>query len=195
MTDAEQNEDERALREMLAIAYAGAALYTDDGEAQDNRCHPCIDFLRDPVAEIRRKMLQRGTDAVEDFSLDAVSVVPDPPPGCDVAVVGHKGKTIASFGPVIPFQPVPSDAEAASIAASSGLVYMASDCDSQTGQVVRRFTAPCEGMFKIGDLTVCLRAGDVIELDSTRPLTCPACGATDDAHHHDVCPANPRFRE
>ena len=48
------------LREMLAHLYAGSALYCDDGELQDNRASPFIDFKRDSVADIRSAMVERG---------------------------------------------------------------------------------------------------------------------------------------
>ena len=53
--------DEKLLRKLLAIRVAGAALYGDDGELQDNSVHPCIDFKRDSAEEIERKLLERGT--------------------------------------------------------------------------------------------------------------------------------------
>jgi len=56
---AEQERDIKWLRQALAIAYSGASLYTDDGELQDGREGPSIDFKRDPVAEIERKMGER----------------------------------------------------------------------------------------------------------------------------------------
>jgi hypothetical protein len=52
--------ENRELRIMLAIAHAGLSLYTDDGELQDNRVAPFIDFKRDPVAEIERKLRERA---------------------------------------------------------------------------------------------------------------------------------------
>lgn len=52
--------DDARLRVMLACSYAGAALYHDDGELQDNREHPLIDFKRDSVDEIEEKMCQRA---------------------------------------------------------------------------------------------------------------------------------------
>lgn len=55
--------DAERLREMLAVAYAGALLYRDDGELQDNRAVPFIDFRRDPVDDIRGKMTCRAIDA------------------------------------------------------------------------------------------------------------------------------------
>jgi hypothetical protein len=48
-----KSDDEITLRELLAYAYAGASLYTDDGELQDSRRHPFIDFLRAAVEAIR----------------------------------------------------------------------------------------------------------------------------------------------
>ncbi len=57
--DAQAAENEH-LREMLAHLYAGSALYCDDGELQDNRASPFIDFKRDSVADIRSAMVERG---------------------------------------------------------------------------------------------------------------------------------------
>jgi hypothetical protein len=48
------------LRRMLCIAHAGAAAYMDDGEAQDNRELPLIDFLHDTPAEIQDKLQRRA---------------------------------------------------------------------------------------------------------------------------------------
>ena len=47
------------LRAMLAYAFCGEQLYDDDGELQDNRVHPFIDFRRDLADEIEDKMRQR----------------------------------------------------------------------------------------------------------------------------------------
>ena len=52
------DEENHQLREMLAMCYAGNVLYGDDGELQDNRWPP-IDFRRDTVREIDRKMIER----------------------------------------------------------------------------------------------------------------------------------------
>lgn len=49
-----------ALRVLLARSYAGPALYSDDGELQDNSNHPFIDFRRDSVDTIKSKLLERG---------------------------------------------------------------------------------------------------------------------------------------
>jgi hypothetical protein len=48
------------LRRLLCFVYAGAAAYTDDGELQDNRTLPLIDFRRDTPQEIQNKMLERS---------------------------------------------------------------------------------------------------------------------------------------
>jgi len=52
-----QAENER-LRTRLAIVYSGRYLYCDDGELQDSR-FPMIDFARDSIDEIERKMFER----------------------------------------------------------------------------------------------------------------------------------------
>ena len=57
--EAQEAENEQ-LREMLARLYAGSALYCDDGELQDARAEPFIDFKRDSVADIRCAMVERG---------------------------------------------------------------------------------------------------------------------------------------
>ncbi len=48
------------LRSMLAHCYAGSALYDEDGELQDNRAEPFIDFKRDSTAAIRAAMHTRA---------------------------------------------------------------------------------------------------------------------------------------
>ena len=63
--DAERLERENAeLRVRWAVAYAGMALYSDDGELQDGRESPFIDFKRDTLDEIDAKMLQRAARAI-----------------------------------------------------------------------------------------------------------------------------------
>ena len=57
--EAQKAENEQ-LREMLAHLYAGSALYCDDGELQDARATPFIDFKRDSVADIRYAMVERN---------------------------------------------------------------------------------------------------------------------------------------
>lgn len=54
------NEAEKPWRELLALTYCPVPfLYTDDGEMQDNRMHPLIDFRRDTLEEIMAKMTKR----------------------------------------------------------------------------------------------------------------------------------------
>ena len=57
--EAQAFENEQ-LREMLARLYAGSDLYCDDGELQDARAEPFIDFKRDSVADIRCAMVERN---------------------------------------------------------------------------------------------------------------------------------------
>ncbi len=54
-------QENRELRRAWCIAYAGLAAYMDDGEAQDSRALPTIDFMRDSIATIRAKMLKRAS--------------------------------------------------------------------------------------------------------------------------------------
>ncbi len=58
-TKEDAKDENLVLRKMLANAYAGASLYQDDGEAQDSRAVPFIDFMRDSTEEIMRKMISR----------------------------------------------------------------------------------------------------------------------------------------
>ena len=52
---------ERQIRRMFCATYASdSSPYMDDGEAQDNSMHPCIDFLRDSPEQIRSKMIERA---------------------------------------------------------------------------------------------------------------------------------------
>lgn len=51
---------EKELRRMLCACYSGPSAYMDDGEAQDAKAHPFIDFMRDTPEEIQRKMFERG---------------------------------------------------------------------------------------------------------------------------------------
>lgn len=53
-------ETERKLRLLPCVQIAGALGYYDDGEAQDSRCHPTIDFMRDTPEEIQAKLNKRA---------------------------------------------------------------------------------------------------------------------------------------
>ena len=60
-----RNEENAKLREMLAFAYCpGATLYADDGELQDNRAFPSIDFKRNDVITLQTKMTERAAISV-----------------------------------------------------------------------------------------------------------------------------------
>src|SRR3546814_17317860 len=50
-------------REGWAFAYSGSRLYGDDGELQDNRAQPFIDWRRESAQEIRAKIQERGNRA------------------------------------------------------------------------------------------------------------------------------------
>lgn len=52
--------ENRELRIMCAISHCGLSLYHDDGELQDSREYPWIDWKRDPVAEIEAKLHERA---------------------------------------------------------------------------------------------------------------------------------------
>jgi hypothetical protein len=64
MTLKELESENLELRKLLAFTIAGDALYGDDGELQDNRVRPFIDFKRDPVELIQEKLFARvlGSD-------------------------------------------------------------------------------------------------------------------------------------
>ena len=63
----EQGErDNHEMRTMLYVANTGMRGYHDDGELQDNRCHPFIDFKRNSIAEIQAKFAQRNLDAARE---------------------------------------------------------------------------------------------------------------------------------
>lgn len=63
--DAKSAEDDAInLRRMLCLAYSRGLAYMDDGEMQDARRHPSIDFLRDTPAEIAAKIAQRSADTL-----------------------------------------------------------------------------------------------------------------------------------
>lgn len=52
--------ENRELRVMLALAHCGFNMYHDDGELQDSREHPWIDWRRDSVADIQSKLTERA---------------------------------------------------------------------------------------------------------------------------------------
>lgn len=52
--------ENEALRCMLCLERTSGLAYTDDGEMQDNSLCPAIDYLRDPLSLINRKLQQRA---------------------------------------------------------------------------------------------------------------------------------------
>jgi hypothetical protein len=56
----EKKVENTQLRILAAGLFAGPDLYMDDGEIQDNREYPYIDFLRDAPEEIREKIISRA---------------------------------------------------------------------------------------------------------------------------------------
>jgi len=71
----EQPRAEQVLRQLLAYRVAGAKLYDDDGELQDNSVHPFIDFKRDAVDAIETKLYERGFKAFAALNPDDVAKV------------------------------------------------------------------------------------------------------------------------
>ena len=60
------SKENKQLRQLLAEVLSGPRLYCDDGELQDNSRWPCIDFKRDPVEELLRKMKLRAKKALQE---------------------------------------------------------------------------------------------------------------------------------
>lgn len=54
--------DEKRLRRLLAVAHG--LTYGDDGELQSSEPRPAIDFKRDSVDEIERKLYERAITAM-----------------------------------------------------------------------------------------------------------------------------------
>jgi hypothetical protein len=64
-TAKEQSREEQVLRRLLAYRVAGALLYTDGGELQDSTFYPYVDFKRDSVDEIERKLGERTRASIK----------------------------------------------------------------------------------------------------------------------------------
>lgn len=64
--DSVTNENQ-LLRLLLAVQVAGTELYTDDGEMLDSTAAPIIDFKRDSVVDIRRKLRERGLKRMQEI--------------------------------------------------------------------------------------------------------------------------------
>ena len=63
---------EQKLRTMLAHSYGGALMYSDDGELQDNRMQPFIDFKRDAADAIYKKMEDRAKRYLNSGAADFI---------------------------------------------------------------------------------------------------------------------------
>lgn len=67
---------ERILRELVAHAYCPFPyLYYDDGELQDSRADPHIDYLRDTPFDIHNKLIKRSADAMAKIPKEEVDAV------------------------------------------------------------------------------------------------------------------------
>jgi len=67
--------ENKQLRRMLAVAYSGASLYTDDGELSCGREHPLIDFKRMSIEQIEQCMRQRGLNALSRVSPEEINAL------------------------------------------------------------------------------------------------------------------------
>lgn len=54
------HQENRELRELLAVQIGGMTLYRDDGELSDSSAHPSIDFRRDTPTLIKRAIIRRN---------------------------------------------------------------------------------------------------------------------------------------
>lgn len=98
-TPPEQQDDERLLRLLLAVRVAGASLYADDGEMSDCSEQPHIDFKRDSVKEIERKLIERGMKKA--WGSIAEFVAPTPPvqqPQAATDVLAERRRQIEAEG-------------------------------------------------------------------------------------------------
>ncbi len=59
-------QENKQFRIMLALAHAGLSLYSDDGELQDSRAHPWIDWKRDSCEDIQQKLLERTLNELKE---------------------------------------------------------------------------------------------------------------------------------
>ncbi len=71
-----EKDGELKLRMLLATCYAGTALYGDDGELQDARELPFIDFKRMTPDQIESAMQERGLNRLRAAMLPASPPIP-----------------------------------------------------------------------------------------------------------------------
>lgn len=72
----EMSDDEKRLRRLFCARVSGALAYMDDGEAQDGSAEPFIDFLRDGVEEIERKLRERGIRTMQAAAATSPTLAP-----------------------------------------------------------------------------------------------------------------------
>lgn len=71
----EWEKENHELRAMLAFAHCGNALYSDDGELQDTRETPWIDWRRDSIDKIQRKLIERLVKSPEYKEMLATGLI------------------------------------------------------------------------------------------------------------------------
>lgn len=71
----ELRAENKQLRIMLALAYSGSGLYTDDGEFFCGKAHPSIDFKRMPVEVIKQCQQRRSEITVAQLSKDDIEEI------------------------------------------------------------------------------------------------------------------------
>jgi hypothetical protein len=75
IADDELRTENKELRIMLALAYSGSGLYTDDGEFSCGKEHPSIDYKRMSVAEIKKCMKLRSDRWIASLSPEDIAKI------------------------------------------------------------------------------------------------------------------------
>jgi hypothetical protein len=73
--DQELRAENKELRIMLALAYSGSGLYTDDGEFSCGKETPNIDYKRMSAAEIKKCMRMRGERWIASLSPEDIAKI------------------------------------------------------------------------------------------------------------------------
>jgi hypothetical protein len=71
----ELRAENKQLRIMLALAYSGYGLYTDDGEFSCGKAYPAIDFKRMPVDVIKQCQHRRTEVTRAQLSKDDIEEI------------------------------------------------------------------------------------------------------------------------
>lgn len=71
----ELRAENKQLRIMLALAYSGSGLYTDDGEFSCGKATPSIDFKRMPVEAIKQCQHRRSEITFAQLSKDDIEEI------------------------------------------------------------------------------------------------------------------------